>query len=48
MVSATFNVADMSPYLEDKTLVNLRPKSSQQREDAGDEATTNQVTPIIQ
>ena len=34
-VSATFNVADLSPYLEDDHLVNLRANSSQQGEDDG-------------
>jgi len=34
-VSATFNVADLSPYLEDDHLANLRSNSSQQREDDG-------------
>ena len=34
-VSATFNVADLSPYLEDDHLANLRSNSSQQGEDDG-------------
>ena len=34
-VSATFNVADLSPYLEDDHLANLRANSSQQGEDDG-------------
>jgi len=34
-VSATFNVADLSPYLEDDHLPNLRANSSQQGEDDG-------------
>jgi len=34
-VSATFNVADLSPYLEDDHLSNLRANSRQQREDDG-------------
>ena len=34
-VSATFNVADLSPYFEDDHLVNLRANSSQQGEDDG-------------
>jgi len=34
-VSATFKVADLSPYLEDDHLVNLRSNSSQQGEDGG-------------
>jgi len=33
---ATFNVADLSPYLEDNTLENLRENSLQQGEDDGD------------
>ena len=32
-VSATFNVADLSPYLEDAHLSNLRANSPQQGED---------------
>ena len=36
-VSATFNVADLSPYLEDDTLENLRENSLQQGEDDGDQ-----------
>ena len=35
-VSASFNVADSSSYLEDDTLENLRANSSQQGEDDGD------------
>jgi len=35
-VSATFNVADLAPYLEDETLENLRENSSQQGEDRRD------------
>jgi len=35
-VSATFNVADLSPYLEDDHLANLRANSSQQEEDDGE------------
>jgi len=35
-VSATFNIADLNPYLEDDHLDNLRAKSSQQGEDDGD------------
>jgi len=34
-VSATFNVADLSPYFEDGHLDNLRANSSQQGEDDG-------------
>ena len=34
-VSATFNVADLSPYLEDDHLANLRANSSQEGEDEG-------------
>jgi len=34
-VSATFNVADLSPYLEDDYLDNLRANSLQQGEDDG-------------
>jgi hypothetical protein len=34
-VSATFNVADLSPFLEDDHLSNLRANSSQQGEDDG-------------
>jgi len=34
-VSATFNVADLSPYLDDDHLVNLRANSPQQGEDDG-------------
>ena len=34
-VSATFNVVDLSPYLEDGHLANLRSNSSQQEEDDG-------------
>jgi len=39
-VSATFNVADLSPYLEDDTLENLRVNSLQQGEDDGDQGTS--------
>ena len=35
-VSATFNVADLSPYLEDDHLSNLRINSPQQGEDDGE------------
>ena len=35
-VSATFNVADLSPYFEDDYLVNLRTNSPQQGENDGD------------
>jgi len=35
-VSATFNVADLSPYLEDDHMLNLRANSSQQGEGDGD------------
>jgi len=35
-VSATFNIADLSPYREDDTLENLRVNSSQQGDDDGD------------
>jgi len=35
-VSATFNVADLSPHLDDDQMSNLRANSSQQREDDGD------------
>ena len=35
-VPATFNVADLSPYLEDDHLSNLRANSPQQGEDDGD------------
>ena len=41
-VSTTFNVADLSPYLVDDTLENLRANSSQRGEDDGDQAMTNQ------
>ena len=34
-VSATFNVADLSPYFEDDYLVNLRANSPQQGENDG-------------
>jgi len=34
-VSATFNVADLSPYEADDYLIDLRIKSSQQEEDDG-------------
>jgi len=34
-VSATFNVADLSPYVEDDHLANLRANSPQQGEDDG-------------
>jgi len=34
-VSATFNVADFSPYLEDDYLVNLSANSPKQGEDDG-------------
>jgi len=48
-VSATFNVVDLSPYLEDDTLENLRVNSSQQGEDDGDQASNDQVNiPTIQ
>jgi len=36
-VSAIFNVANLSPYLEDDTLENLREISPQQGEDEGDQ-----------
>jgi len=42
-VSTTFNVADLSPYLVDDTLENLRANSSQQRENDGDESPNDQV-----
>jgi len=35
-VSATFNVEDLSPYLEDDHLANLRTNSRQQGEDNGE------------
>jgi len=35
-VSSTFNVADLSPYMEDDTSKNLRENSLQQGEDDGD------------
>ena len=35
-VSATFNVADLSPYVEDDHLANLRANSPQQGEDDGE------------
>ena len=35
-VSATFHVANLSPYLEDDQMSNLRANSSQQGEDDGD------------
>ena len=38
-VSSTFNMADLSPYLKNDTLVNLRENSTQQGEDDGDQAT---------
>jgi len=42
-------VADLSPYLEDDTLENLRANFSQQGEDDGDQATSDQVNvPTIQ
>ena len=48
-VSATFNVANLSPYLYDDTFENLRVNSSQQGEDIGDQATTYQKhIPTIQ
>jgi len=48
-VSASFSVADLSPYLEDDTLENLRANSSQQGEDDGDQAPNDQVNvPIVQ
>jgi len=34
-VSATFNVADFSPFLEDDHLANLRANSPQEGEDDG-------------
>ena len=34
-VSATFNVANLSPYLDDVPLENLRSNSIQQGEDSG-------------
>ena len=40
-MSAAFNVVDLSPYLEDDTLENLRANSSQQWENNGDKATTD-------
>jgi len=33
----TFNVADLSPYMEDDTLENLKGNSSQQWENEGDQ-----------
>ena len=42
-ISASFNVANLSPYLEDDTLENLRANSSQQGEDDGDQVTNDQV-----
>jgi len=35
-ISATFSVTDLSPYLEDDHLDNLRANSPQQGEDDGD------------
>ena len=32
-ILATFNMTDLSPYLQDNCLANLRMKSSQQGED---------------
>jgi len=40
-MSTAFNVVDLSPYLEDDTLENLRANSSQQWENNGDKATTD-------
>jgi len=36
-VSATFNVADLSPYLGDDTLENLRGNSPKQGKEDGDQ-----------
>jgi len=44
-VSATFNVADLSPYLEDDYLENLRANSSQQGEDDGGPSMESQHSP---
>ena len=44
-VSASFNVVDLSPYLEDKHLVNLRDNSFQREEDDGDQAMVQVSTP---
>ena len=42
-VSATFDVANFSPYLEDDILGNLRANSSQQGVDDVDKATKDQI-----
>ena len=48
-VSTSFNVADLSPYLEDDTLENLRANFTQQGEDDGDQAPNDQVNvPTVQ
>lgn len=48
-MSATFNVANLSPYLDNDTLENLRVNSSQQGGDDGDQDTTYQShIPTIQ
>jgi len=44
-VSATFNVADLSPYLEDNHLDNLRANSPQQREVDGGPSMSMIVSP---
>lgn len=41
-VSFTFNVADLSLYLDDDMLENLRANSTQQGEDDGDQASQGQ------
>jgi len=47
-VSATFNVADLSPYEADDYLSDLRIKSSQQGEDDGGPSTRSINVPMIQ
>jgi len=47
-VSATFKVADLSPYEADDYLSDLRVKSSQQGEDDGGPSTRSNNVPMIQ
>jgi len=44
-VAATFNVAYLSPYLEDEHLVHLRANSFQQGEDDEDQAMVQDLAP---
>jgi len=44
-VSATFNVADLSPYLKDDHLANLRSNSSKQAEDDGGPSMGREISP---